>query len=162
MTLNFNKTLQQSLEKINYLEHYEFIVNEGVIDDYEQLINNYGAKKWAIVDLLNEKFKLNSDLINWLHWNENDEVAYFLSETGSNALHHSEFKIPHKFTLWIGEKGFIIGVAQKGKGFNALEVHDNRIMDNKGAAFNFFRKCKGSIFFDDSSEAKIVYFEHIL
>ncbi|MBI2661919.1 hypothetical protein HYX11_00480, partial [Candidatus Woesearchaeota archaeon] len=96
---------------------------------------------------------------NWLRHNANDEVAYFLSETGANCLNYSLFRAPHKFHLWLGKKGFVIGIEQKGRGFPAVDVNAKKIKINEGAAFEFFRTCKGEIFFDDANSAKVVYIE---
>ena len=101
------------------------------------------------------------DLYNWLEFNSKDEVAYFLNEAGSNCLTYSDHKTPHKFHLWLGSKGFIIGIEQLGTGFNASEINEKKIKDNEGAAFEFFRNCQSEIFFDDSQKAKIVYMEHL-
>tara|TARA_Y100000310_G_C20500102_1_gene723538 strand:+ start:264 stop:761 length:498 start_codon:yes stop_codon:yes gene_type:complete len=160
MTLNFNKTLQQALDNINYLDYQEFPVHHTEEKaDHSEILESYADSKWEIVNLLNQKFNLNTDLANWLNYDQTDEVSYFLNEVGSNSLHHSEFKAPHKFHLWRGENGFVIGVEQKGAGFDAEHVEENKVMDNQGAAFDFFRSCKGNIFFDDSKNAKVVYFE---
>ena len=69
--------------------------------------------------------------------------------------------MPHKFHLWLGEKGFIIGIEQKGKGFNPIHINENLIKNNKGAAFEFFRECNGKVFFDNSEDAKVVYFKKL-
>ncbi|MBI2662401.1 hypothetical protein HYX11_03000, partial [Candidatus Woesearchaeota archaeon] len=96
---------------------------------------------------------------NWLRHNANDEVAYFLSETGANCLNYSLFRAPHKFHLWLGKKGFVIGIEQKGRGFPAALIHEQQRKKNEGAAFEFFRTCKSEIFFDDENSAKVVYIE---
>tara|TARA_Y100000310_G_C20637552_1_gene792024 strand:- start:1109 stop:1600 length:492 start_codon:yes stop_codon:yes gene_type:complete len=157
MTLNFNKNIQDALQNIgNHQYHQLFIHNK---ERTSQIIEHYGKQKWQVVDLINQKFNSKFDLYNWLDHNSNDEVAYFLNEAGSNCLNYSDHKVPHKFHLWLGSKGFIIGMEQLGKGFNALEINENRIKDNAGAAFEFFRNCQSKIFFDNSEEARIVYIE---
>ena len=114
--------------------------------------------------MLNQKYSRllenGFDLYNWLNYQNKDEVAYFLNEAGSNALNYSQFKAPSKFHLWFGKKGFIIGIEQKGQGFNASKVDSERLKDNQGAAFDFFRNCKSKIFFDNDQDAKIVYMEY--
>ena len=165
MTIHFRKNLKEALSNIQHTNYHEFIIHDKEEEriNHDEVIGAYGNSKWAVVDKLNEKHShiLDSpiDLHNWLNYNENDEVSYFLNEAGSNTLSHSEYKAPFKFHLWHGSKGFVIGVEQKGKGFNARKVDEERIMDNKGAAFDFFRRCKSSIFFDNAEDAKIVYFE---
>ena len=165
MTLNFNKTLQQALDNISQTDYHEFLIHEeeSATEHHEVLITKYGDAKWAIVDLLNQKYSQRLeqpfDLINWLHYNENDELAYFLNEVGSNVLNYSEFKAPYKFHLWLGERGFIVGIEQKGKGFDAEKIHHENIKEGEGAAFDFFRKCKGEVFFDVHKEVRVVYFE---
>ncbi len=167
MTLNFTKNLHEALENINFKEYHEFIVyeQETVRDVYSScgIVERYGQQKWKIIDLLNDQFssviKDKFDLYNWLNHNQNDELAYFLNEAGSNSLNHSDFKAPAKFQVWVGEKGFIVGIEQKGKGFDALEVDYQKIKKNEGAAFDFFRNCQNEVFFDNPKEAKTIYFE---
>ncbi len=168
MVLHFTKNLPEALEHIGYSgEGYELPVysveevRSHLISD--EVISKYGSSKWAIVDMLNEKYGAllfnKFDLYNWLDKNKDDEVAYFLNEAGSNSLNYSEFLAPWKFHLWLGKKGFVIGIEQKGKGFNAAKVNDEKIKEHQGGAFAFFRDCKGIVFFDNSEEAKIVFFE---
>lgn len=170
MALNFQHSLQKSLEKIQLTKYHHFLVHEDEeernLHNSDELVSKYGDHKWAIVDLLNEKYNLftqeNFDLRNWVEEHEHDEVAYFLNEVGSNTLSHSEFKAPHKFHLWLGKKGFVVGIEQKGQGFNAEEVNEKRLKDNEGKAFEFFRSCKSRIFFDDKNNSRIVFMEHLI
>jgi len=166
MVLHFTKSLQEALEEISFdTEYSEFVVHEHeeVLDKEKHVgfLERYGEAKWGVVDLLNSRYsnKLRDtfDLYNWLHYNTNDEVAYFLSEVGSNCLNYSSFKAPHKFHVWLGKKGFVIGISQKGEGFSALQVEEKKIKENEGAAFEFFRRCRSEIFFDDATCARMVY-----
>lgn len=168
MVLDFAKTIQQALEYIDFSdEGYELPIYSSqemrspIISD--EIIGKYGQAKWAIVDLLNEKYGAilfnKFDLHNWLDKNKDDEVAYFLNEAGSNSLNYSEFLAPSCFHLWLGKRGFVIGIEQKGKGFNAVKIDTERKRENKGGAFEFFRECKNAVFFDNAKEAKVVYFE---
>lgn len=168
MVLDFTKNLQQALEHIDFSgEGYElpvYSVEEArshFISD--EVIAKYGQAKWAIVDLLNEKYGAllfnRFDLHNWLNKNKDDEVAYFLNEAGSNSLNHSQFLAPSCFYLWLGKNGFVIGIEQKGKGFNAVKVHEEKIQEHQGGAFAFFRECKSMVFFDNPEEARVVYLE---
>jgi len=59
----------------------------------------------------------------------------------------------------MGRKGFVIGIEQQGKGFNAEKVHKEKIKEGEGAAFEFYRKCKGRVFFDEPKKARMVYLE---
>ena len=167
MTLDFVKTIQQALTAIGFSGYYELPVYEAeelrsyIISD--EVIEKYGQAKWAVVDILNEKWGVllfnKFDLHNWLEKNQEDEVAYFLNEAGSNSLNYSEYLAPSKFHLWLGKNGFVIGIEQKGKGFNAVKVNEEKIKENKGGAFKFFRECKGVIFFDNAERARMVYLE---
>ncbi len=167
MTIHFKKNLQQALDTISFTgEHQQFVVHAEEIhrdESTEDVITKYGKTKWELVDTLNAKYasqlREKFDLYNWLDFNENDEVSYFLSECGSNTLNYSQFKAPHAFHIWFGNKGFVLGVEQKGTGFNAQEVHDKNVKENEGAAFNFFRKCQSSVFFDNAQDAKMVLME---
>ena len=53
----------------------------------------------------------------------------------------------------------MIGIEQQGKGFNAEKVHKEKIKEGEGAAFEFYRKCKGRVFFDEPKKARMVYLE---
>ena len=163
MVIDIKKTFSESLYTIHLLQYHSMIVHQKEALRTDETLQVYGQAKWAIVDLLNEQYStiLTSkfDLYNWLHENQEDEVSYFLNEAGSNCLCYSEFKAPSQFHLWLGKKGFIIGIEQQGKGFNAQEVEERKIKNNKGAAFIFFRRCRGRIFFDNPQDTKIVYLE---
>ena len=160
MVIVFDHSFGKALENIDFIQHQEFIVYdlEEVRTHHNscELLENYGNLKWEIIEILNKTYGTNFNLLNWLN-NEDDEVAHFINETGSNALSYSEFKMPSKFHLWFGRIGFIIGIEQLGKGFNAETVHNLRLKQNEGKAFDFFRKCKSIVFFDDKKEARIVY-----
>lgn len=164
MTLSFQHTLSQALEHIEFTgEQTTFPIHNHPQERTKETIMHYGKAKWAVVDMLNKEYStiLNTEfnLYHWLHYNEHDEVAYFLNEAGSNALHHSEFKAPSHFHLWMGKKGFVIGIEQQGKGFDAERIDKEKIKNGDGAAFEFFRKCKGTVFFDDSSNARVAYIQ---
>ena len=116
MPLHFHKNIEEALQNIGEYQYHEIFLHdqERASNNSSELIDKYGKLKWQIVDLLNEKYSQiltdKFDLYNWLNHNSHDEVAYFLNETGSNCLSYSDHKIPHKFHLWLGEKGFIIGI----------------------------------------------------
>ena len=169
MVLHFRKSFLESLKGISYQKkHHEFMIHQEAEERTEHnfpgIIQRYGETKWKVVDILNEYYNSllpqKFDLYNWLHGQESDELAYFLNEAGSNCLNHSQFKSPHKFHVWLGERGFIVGIEQLGKGFPAELVHKKRIKQNEGAAFGFFEKCRSSIFFDDPKDAKMVFMEY--
>lgn len=164
MTIHFQHTLCKALENINFTGEPTIIsIYPPLQARTDEILVEYGKAKWAVVDKLNERYSaiLNKEfnLHHWLHYNEHDEVAYFLNEAGSNALHYSEFKTPSHFHLWMGKKGFVIGIEQQGKGFDAKKVHEEKIKEGDGAAFEFFRTCKGTIFFDEAEKARVVYLE---
>lgn len=166
MVISFQKNLPAALQAINDInDHHLFPVHELRKVRTDDVLSVYGDAKWKIVDILNERYSSilseKFDLYNWLHEREQDEVAYFLNEAGSNCLSHSEFKAPSQFHLWLGPKGFVIGIQQNGKGFDARHVHEHKIKDNKGAAFDFFRRSRSSIFFDDPEEARTVFMEYL-
>jgi hypothetical protein len=166
MALDFRRTFLEALSAIKFKKHEEFLVHgeEREVLDHSEIIYAYGDSKWKVVDLVNNHYSevlgKKFDLYNWLHYNEEDELAYFLSEGGSNCLNHSQFKAPHKFHVWLGEKGFIVGIEQLGRGFPAELVHKKKMYKNEGAAFEFFDKCQNKIFFDDPHDAKMVFFEY--
>ncbi len=165
MVLNFDYSLIQALQKIQTDGYHEIIVHEKdtVRDIYSscEIVERYGEAKHQIVELINQRYNTNFDHFNWLNQNTADEVAYFFNEAGSNVLSYSEFKAPFKFHLWFGEKGFIIAIEQKGRGFNAEEVDQLRIKSGEGTAFEFFRKCRSKVFFDEGKKAKVVLMEFL-
>jgi hypothetical protein len=153
MALNFNQVLDKSLNAIQHKKYYSINVDN---------LETYGEAKWEIVDLLNSEYDTTFNHYNWINHNTNDEIAYFINECGSNTLNYSQFKSPSKFHLWLGEKGFIIGIEQEGKGFNAHEIDKLQLKQNEGAGFEFYRKCKNKIFFDNAKDAKIVFMKYLL
>lgn len=169
MVLNFKHSFLEALENIGYAKtHHEFVIHESEeevsVEDHNKLVERYGEMKWKVVDLINEQYntllKSKFDLYNWLHHNEDDELAYFLNEAGSNCLNHSQYKAPFKFHIWQGKKGFIVGIEQKGRGFPAYKVHKEKIKSNEGAAFEFFQNCQSTVFFDDPKDARMVFLEY--
>lgn len=175
MVIDFSRELHEALQEIrctgkkhafNVLFNVQSESNVPGQANYDEIIQDYGKAKWRVIDLLNEEyasrlpFKL--DLHNWINFDEGDEVAYFLNEAGSNCLNYSEFKSPRAFHAWLGSKGFIIGIEQDGKGFDARAVNELKIKQNEGAAFVFFRRCRGTVFFDNATEARVVYFMVLL
>ncbi|MEK6863225.1 MAG: hypothetical protein AABW53_00855 [Nanoarchaeota archaeon] len=168
MVLCFARTLSQALENIGFSGGYHKlpvykpeIVRTNIISD--EIIETYGNAKWAVIDILNEKYgpvmSNPFDLHHWLEKNDDDEVAYFLNEAGSNSLNYSQYLVPWRFHLWLGKKGFVIGIEQKGDGFNAVKIHEEKLHRHLGGAFNFFRWCKSAVFFDNPEEARVVYLE---
>ncbi|MDP3733815.1 MAG: hypothetical protein Q8R37_01170 [Nanoarchaeota archaeon] len=167
MTIHFNKTLPESLEKMNIKKYHTIPIHDSetlrTVQTSDEIIDRYGKAKWKIVDLLNgyyqQKVSTTFDLYNWLHKNKDDEVSYFLSEAGSNCLNYATFKAPSEFHLWLGENSFIIGIEQKGDSFPAQKIDQQWLKENDGAAFTFFRECKSKIFFNHPEKATIVYLE---
>src|SRR3989344_2486775 len=160
MVISYNQNLAHALVKIQLEKHHEFIVHAYEVarnlNNGDEILERYGEAKWAVVDVLNARYGTHFDLYNWIHENPADEVAYFLNEAGSNTLSYAEHRVPWKFHVWLGIKGFIIAIEQKGRGFDAQKVDDKRLKDNEGAAFDFFRNCSGEIFFDDVKDARVV------
>lgn len=165
MALNFDRTLQESLARIGMKKYRKIEVHaieEVRTPACSHIIETYGKAKWEVVERLNAHYGKNFDLHNWLNYNESDEVAYFLNEAGSNCLNYADFKAPSKFHLWKGRRGFVIGIEQIGEGFDAINVDLLKLKQNEGAAFEFFRRCKSNIFFDDPKSSNIVFMECLL
>lgn len=162
MALHLITTLPQALQEIDFSseqqEVREFSIHEPEQLRTDDVLNSYGEAKWAIIELLNKHYAQNDvhyDLYNWLLENKEDEVAYFLNEAGSNCLTHSQYKAPCKFTVWLGKKGFVIGIEQKGKGFSV----EDTVRNTPGGFFNFFAHSNSIIFFDHLPEARIVFMQ---
>lgn len=166
MTLHFTRTLQEALRQIDFIEKVEFPIHmtdvSRVYAENDAILEKYGLTKWTIVGILNELYAEKFDLTHWIERNKDDEVAYFLNEVGSNALNHAEFKAPAAFHLWMGTKGFVIGIEQKGQAFNASLINEMKLRTNEGRAFEFFRDCKSKIFFDNAEKARVVYLEYVV
>ncbi len=163
MVLQFNLVLNDSLKRIDFTNYHEINVHpHSSVVEHSSIVGKYNGAKLMIIELLNKQYNTEFNLHNWINYNENDEVAYFLNEVGNNSLHYSEFGCAAKFHLWKGSKGFVIGIEQKGKGFDAKNVNENRVFNTQGKGFEFFRNCSNVIFFDDSKNAKIVYMECLL
>ena len=156
MVVNFSKTLPHVLSTIGVEDVKEFTIQN--LQQFQQVL-------WEIIDLLNERYVTQLaepfDHYNWINHNQNDEVAYFLNEATSNIFNYTEGKLP-LFQLWFGSKGFVIGITQPGKGFNAQEVHTKNSFQNQGGAFTFFKQCKQTIFFDSLTNTTSVYLEYIV
>ncbi len=176
MVLNFQKKLKEALTEIGSTPYYHsFLIHnqeqqvptpQENKQQHELFIQKYAQAKWGIVDLLNERYsslllsKINIskfDLYNWAIHNTNDEVSYFLTEAGSNCMNYAQFKAPSQFHLWLGSNGFIIGIEQQGQPFPAQLIEEKNIKQNEGAAFDFYRRSKGIIFFDDALQTRVVY-----
>ncbi|MBI2667126.1 hypothetical protein HYX13_05945, partial [Candidatus Woesearchaeota archaeon] len=122
-------------------------------------------------------------LENWVLENKTDDVAYFLNEAGANALHYSTHKVPAKMQLWLGKKGFVIGIEQQGKGFDvelACKKYDSEpekrekydVLNKQkeasctyekegGKGFAFFKNCRNAVFFDEVKEARTVFLQFL-
>ncbi len=153
-------TLHDALAQIEGYGYQEFPVGGfRNVHTCDELLAIYGDAKWLIVHMLNSRYghRLAKpfDLFNWIHKQRDDEVAFFLNEAGSNVLNHAEHGIPHKLQVWSGEKGFIIGICQEGKGF------DPRTIVKPGGGFRFFASSRSTIFFDDLAQVHSVYLLHM-
>ena len=147
MPLDFQQSLPEAFSNIGFQEHHSFA--------------EYGQAQWSIIDVVNDRYntilKDKFDLYHWLWYHEEDELAYFLIEAGSNAFHGDQNQVGQKvptFHLWLGSRGFIVGVQQE-KAFPALELFSQRT-ETGGSAF--FQRAKRVIFFDNPSKTKTVYF----
>ncbi len=157
MVIHFSKSLVQAISEISHLEHHSFVISNTprTLSNTDQILSLYGDAKWEIVQRLNETYSTNFDLHNWIAENQDDEVAYFLNEAGSNCLNYAEYKIPSKFHLWLGKNGFIIGIEQKDS-FDVTKI------SQYSGGFGFFTKSKNTIFFDDPKNAKIIFMQQTL
>ena len=166
MVLDFSLSLVSALAQIGGVRATQNIplhLGSVLFDQHhdQSFLDAYGGAKWQIVDILNEQysshFESPIDLHNWLRYNEADEIAYFLNEAGNNVLHYSQFRAPSAFEYWLGEHGFIVAVAQNGRGFDAERVNAQRLKQTGGAAFEFYRRSKSIIFFDNPQNATVAY-----
>ena len=167
MVVDFERSLEESKNIIDFgAEIAEFVIFDiSGVNSLEEIQIKFSKALWTVVEVLNsryqEKLEFEFNLYNWIEHNNSDEVAYFLNETSSNCLNYSQFKAPWKFVIYFGSKGFILGVLQQGKGFNAEHVFLDRVKSNEGAGFLFYEECPSVIFFDDASNAKEVYLEYL-
>lgn len=171
MVLNFQKKLTEALQEIQHSgEAQKFPLSpeqkKRTLKNSDELISRYAEAKEKIVELLNKEYAEERKpfaLENWLLKKEEDEVAYFLNEAGANVLFHSAQKIPAQFQLWLGKRGFVIGIEQQGGGFHVEKALQKAALlqqkNRGGRGFAFFQKCKATVFFDDAKEARIVFME---
>jgi hypothetical protein len=164
MALHFDHSLVKSLNEIDFIEEAEeFPVHQNeesrVFTNSCDIIEKYGSAKHDVVRLINEVYGVHFNLQSWVDDDVHDEVAYFLSEAGSNCLNYSQLKAPEKFKTWFGKKGFVVSIEQKGAGFNPKHVNEEDIKHNEGRAFEFYRNCNSKIFFDNSEDATVVYLQ---
>ena len=125
MVLDFTRILNDSLLTIGSTkETAEFVIFD--MDQPcspEEIQIRYSKALWTVVEVINgryaSKLPFEFNLYNWIEHNHKDELAYFLNEASSNCMNYSDYKSSYKFVIHFGEKGFIVGVLQQGKGFNA-------------------------------------------
>jgi hypothetical protein len=157
MVISYNTNLDQEINLIEGYEHKTIFVSdvERTLNNTDEILEKYALTKDRIVELVNKNYGTNYNLENWVNDKE-DDLAYFLNETGSNMLNYSSNKIPLKFHLYLGKKGFIVAMEQESC-FNAQEVDNKKLKENQGRAFNFYRQSKNKIFFDNPEKAKTVF-----
>ncbi|MFC1801759.1 hypothetical protein ACFLZB_04830, partial [Nanoarchaeota archaeon] len=82
----------------------------------------------------------------------------------ANAAWYSQFQFIYGLSLWTGESGFVLGVEQKGNGYDAVTINEKRITSHgDGIGGGFFNLCRDNpqeFFFDNPSDARIVYMKH--
>ena len=167
MVLDFTRILNDSLLTIGSTkETAEFVIFD--MDQPcspEEIQIRYSKALWTVVEVINgryaSKLPFEFNLYNWIEHNHKDELAYLLNEASSNCMNYSDYKSSYKFVIHFGEKGFIVGVLQQGKGFNAELIFVNKVKSNEGAGFRFYSDCPSTVFFDDAKNATGLYFEYL-
>ena len=91
MVICFDSFLPDFITKIKDHTYQQFQVHthhQERLEQDKEILQKYHDAKWVIVDLINQHYHLPEpiNLYNWLHHNQNDEVAFFLSEAGSSTL----------------------------------------------------------------------------
>lgn len=152
--LDFKRTLQETLQEETF-DGKTFRI-EPEVDRCDSL-EEYASKKWQLIDTINKKYNTTFSLHHWLQ-KKDDEVATFLCEAGANSI---QGQGPIGFNLWLGKKSFIIGIQQK-KEFNASQINQEEIKQNKGAGFNFFREARNTIFFNHPTQTTEVFLHYVL
>ena len=183
MAISFTHTLQEALQSINHQSSshqnhktHEFEVHNNKIHKINpqcpNFLSRYSEALHQVTSLTNTHFKqlphtsqiiidMPFNLHNWINHNESDELAYFLSETGNNCLNHAPSNAPHKFTLHLGTKGFVISISHQGQGFNAEHINKNKLYKNEGAAVDFYRNCQNTIFFNNPQNTTEIFMLHL-
>ena len=169
MGIKWDWTLTNALERIKFKDgevwdwqisakvvKFPFDVVHLPLSEYHE---RYERAQERIVRIVNYVFDKNFDLSHWPK-KPGDELAFFLVETGNNAMWHSQFQAPYRHFLFVGEQEFVVGISQKGRGFNAREVDKLRQFSYGGRAFEFYRGCRSTIFFDNPESARVVFMEH--
>ncbi|MBW2984400.1 hypothetical protein KY361_04750 [Candidatus Woesearchaeota archaeon] len=163
MVIAFDKTLADALREIGFSEsegvHLEEVVYDGEVhlselspEEQESLFARIGraygevfnqvtlcGKSWDVPHLRN--------------------LSDFISHITTNVRKYSQYGIEYRIHFWQGERGFVVGIEQKGRGFEAKRVDSERIASSYGNGFNFYRACSPYIFFDSPSDARIVYMQ---
>lgn len=84
------------------------------------------------------------------------------SETWKNIVNYSDYGMPSSFTIHASQRGVIFSLRQKGNGFNAKRIDEERIRHNGGAGFMGYRETNGIVFFDSPSDTHEVFFMYVV
>ena len=172
MVIAFHKSLNNALIEIGFQEGRDFyrqyeiypfqdVINPNSSERFEKS-KEYRQKRDELLREINQglahKFQRRFDMSHWFT-GENDDLANFLAEAGSNAFTYSEYHAPHQLGLWLSDISFVVSVEQLGKGFNANKINNTRQKSNAGAGFELYRNCASEIFFDNPEVSKKVYMQ---
>lgn len=174
-----DKTLDTALSEIIVKDHICYKLHEDRFP-FEEMEKKYRRSKcdemWFLAgrdipSLLSERFGMafggyvNSPQDYNPPKNKLHQPCLFIFETYVNATMYSSYGFISQMDLWLG-KSFIIGISQKGEGYDALYIDSHKIRHKRGevvekgegsGAFDFYRTCKHEVFFDDPKNAKSVY-----
>src|SRR3989338_1667880 len=96
-----------------------------------------------------------------LRYTQQRMIKLHYSETWKNMFSYSEYGMASALTLRASYSGFILSLRQKGRGFNAKQVNDEKIIQNGGACFLGYRETNGSIFFDSPLDTREIFFMYM-
>ena len=174
MTLILEKILEDALRVIDYdpnsgvhrkypLHQEEVSISEKPKDYRDhlfpylsELILARGRENGEIQDTINNALGTNFGQRG--NCQQDCTLYAILFEAHASIAMHGDYNFPSKIELWIGKAGFIVGVQQKGRGFNADEIsRTGKHREGGGSGFKTYKELGYDVFFDNPTDARTVY-----
>ena len=165
MVLVFDKTLDDALKEIGFSEsegvYLEQVIYDGEVHVRElipikrrQITKRVGRSEevWS-------RFARYGQASNCLAC---EHLFDFFNHAYSNIFERSQYGRTYKDHYWFGKRGFVIGIEQKGRGFDAVQIDSKRTKNGHGHGFDHYRSCPYPIFFDNSRDARVIYVQYDL
>ena len=176
MVIKFSKTLGEALQEIGYggelkntieyILHNEEKKIQDMSKDYKsKLVQRFYREvlgKNLIPELVNENYGhlLKEPLVMPPHSHDCNNPFTFLWERYNDSILYGEYGMPSRFNMWLGQESFILGLEQKGKGFNVIKINKRKPRKRGGTGFKDLRETRHDIFFDNPEDARAVYLQY--